>query len=561
MRRADATAHDLALWGGIECSHVRIGETERDQCLESGHKDRPGDLELIAGLGLKTLRYPLLWAHVEGADGRQDFSWHEERFARLRDLGVTPIAGFLHHGSGPGGLDPLHPDFVPRFADFAEAVAERFDWIDDFTPINEPVTTARFAYLYGHWHPHTTEEPLFLRAVVAKIRAVSEAMRRIRRRNPRARLIQTEDVGRIFSVPSLAYQADYENERRFLGFDLLTGRVDRGHPLWRRLLASGVSARDLDALADAPCPPDVIGVDHYLTSDRFLDDDPSRHPGAPVGGNGRARYVDVAAVHLPELREEVGILPRLRDVHARYGLPMAVTEVHNGCTREEQLRWLLDAWRDGRAARAEGLPLLAITSWALMGTWDWNSLMIKRAGFYESGAFDTRCDPPRMTAVGKAVEALARTGDYGHPLLELGGWWRDCDGSRVSGLPHFNVVGEAAEVAEFVGCCRVRRIPVVEGPRRAAAVSGEIRIDPPSRSGWRRLRHRRRDDPNAHSLIVEARTDADFCCVANAFLDLVIDGETGRFRLEDVGPYNQYRVVGLVTDADIALPPPAARRW
>jgi dTDP-4-dehydrorhamnose reductase len=356
MPRADVERSDVEIWGGIECTHVRIGGAERDQCLEGGHRDRPGDLDLIAGLGLRTLRYPLLWATVEKPDGSLDFSWHDAPFKRLRELGVRPVAGFLHHGSGPGGLEPLHPDFVPRFADYAEAAAARFDWIDDFTPINEPVTTARFAYLYGHWHPHKRNERLFLRAVVAKARATQEAMRRIRLRNPRARLIQTEDVGRVFSLPSLAYQADYENERRYLGFDLLAGRVDRNHRFWGRLIAAGAAPRDLAALRDAPCPPDVIGIDYYLTSDRFLDDDLARHPGAPIGGNGRHAYVDVSAAHVMDLHLEVGILARLRETHARYGLPVAVTEVHNGCTREEQLRWLIDVWRAGQAARAEACP-------------------------------------------------------------------------------------------------------------------------------------------------------------------------------------------------------------
>ena len=48
----------LALWGGVECSIVRIGDTWREQLRETGHYDRPSDLDLIAGLGIRTLRYP-----------------------------------------------------------------------------------------------------------------------------------------------------------------------------------------------------------------------------------------------------------------------------------------------------------------------------------------------------------------------------------------------------------------------------------------------------------------------------------------------------------------------
>jgi dTDP-4-dehydrorhamnose reductase len=236
---AAAPAPALEMWGGLECSHVRIQGEDRDQCAESGHWDRPEDLDLIAGLGLAKLRYPLLWARIAQPDGSFDFAPDAARFERLRALGQVPIAGFLHHGWGPGGLHPLDPEFVPAFAAFAGAAAERLDWIEDFTPINEPVTTARFSYLYGHWHPHLCDEAAFLRAVATMAVATSAAMAAIRKRIPQARLIQTEDVGRTFASPGLAHQAEYENLRRFLGFDLATGRVDRAHPFWPRLIAAG----------------------------------------------------------------------------------------------------------------------------------------------------------------------------------------------------------------------------------------------------------------------------------------------------------------------------------
>ena len=56
-------------------------------------------------------------------------------------------------------------------------------------------------------------------------------MQAIRRVNPAAQLVQTEDMGKTFSTPRLQYQADFENERRWLSFDLLCGRVGPDHPL------------------------------------------------------------------------------------------------------------------------------------------------------------------------------------------------------------------------------------------------------------------------------------------------------------------------------------------
>ena len=58
------------------------------------------------------------------------------------------------------------------------------------------------------------------------------AMRAIRVVNSDARLIQTEDLGKTFSSPLLCYQAEFDNCRRWLTWDLLGGRFDSSHALW-----------------------------------------------------------------------------------------------------------------------------------------------------------------------------------------------------------------------------------------------------------------------------------------------------------------------------------------
>ena len=50
----------LELWGGVECSVVRLGSDVRDQVRETGHQNRQDDLNRIAALGIQTLRYPVL---------------------------------------------------------------------------------------------------------------------------------------------------------------------------------------------------------------------------------------------------------------------------------------------------------------------------------------------------------------------------------------------------------------------------------------------------------------------------------------------------------------------
>ena len=117
----------IEIWGGLECTVARIGDDFRDLLAETGHRDRPEDLDAIAALGIRTLRYPVLWEHVApDAPDKTDWGWHDERLARLARLGVTPIVGLLHHGSGPRYTDLLDPRFPELLADYAKKVARRY---------------------------------------------------------------------------------------------------------------------------------------------------------------------------------------------------------------------------------------------------------------------------------------------------------------------------------------------------------------------------------------------------------------------------------------------------
>src|SRR3954466_1472204 len=92
----------VELWAGIECTVNRVGDDYFDQLALNGHDCRVEDLDLFASLGAKAIRYPVLWERTapEGLE-RADWSWPDERLGRLRQLGLRPIVGLLHHGSGP----------------------------------------------------------------------------------------------------------------------------------------------------------------------------------------------------------------------------------------------------------------------------------------------------------------------------------------------------------------------------------------------------------------------------------------------------------------------------
>ncbi|HEY5883575.1 MAG TPA: family 1 glycosylhydrolase, partial [Pyrinomonadaceae bacterium] len=179
--------HGLELWSGVECTVNRVGNDYFDQLERSGHSVRLSDIDRLADLGIAKVRYPLLWERMAPTSLRSiDWSWADERLERLRKRNLTPIVGLVHHGSGPRYTNLLDPSFPEKLAEYAAAVAARYPWVNLYTPINEPLTTARFSCLYGHWYPHATDPLLFARAVVNQMRAIVLAMQAIRKFNPDA---------------------------------------------------------------------------------------------------------------------------------------------------------------------------------------------------------------------------------------------------------------------------------------------------------------------------------------------------------------------------------------
>ncbi|MBD2753077.1 family 1 glycosylhydrolase [Spirosoma validum] len=414
----------IELWGGIECTVNRVGDVYQDQVKRSGHHDRPEDLDHIAELGIRTLRYPVLWErtapdHPDSLDWR----WADDRITQLRDLGIRPIAGLVHHGCGPRYATFDSPAFVPGLAQYARHVAERYPWLVDYTPVNEPLTTARFAGLYGHWYPHGRSDQQFVRLLLRQIQATMAAMAEIRTVQPKARLIQTDDLSYVHSVPGVQYQADFENERRWLTWDLLCGRVTSDHALWDYLRRSGATEAELWAIAEHACPPSLIGVNHYVTSERYLDEQTPDYPGWMQSTNGRQGYVDTEVVRAaPEKRLGIGKL--IEQVWERYGLPIVVTEAHLGDCVDEQKRWLGEIWQQAQAARQDGVDVRAVTVWALFGLYDWHCLLTRQENRYEPGVFNVHSGRVIPTGLDEMIAQLA----HGRPVNELipagEGWWQ-----------------------------------------------------------------------------------------------------------------------------------------
>jgi dTDP-4-dehydrorhamnose reductase len=126
----------LEIWGGLECTLNRVQDSYMDQCRKNGHYERPSDFELFGQIGIKKIRYPCLWETVAKTNRyERDWSLIDQQLNVLKKLDLKPIAGFLHHGSGPAYTSLIDPEFPEMFAEYSGDFAARYPWIDEFTPV------------------------------------------------------------------------------------------------------------------------------------------------------------------------------------------------------------------------------------------------------------------------------------------------------------------------------------------------------------------------------------------------------------------------------------------
>ena len=409
---------EIEVWGGVEYTCNRVRDTCLDQMVFSGHAERATDYELFLKLGIRTLRFGLLW---ERHELDPSWCWEDERLESLQSLGIRPIASLVHHGSGPPHTSLLDPQFPEKLAEYAGNVAERYPWLDAYTPVNEPNTTARFSGLYGLWYPHHLSRASYLRALLNQLKATVLSMKAVRRVRPDAQLIQTDDLGKTTGIDALRPLCELLNLRRWLTFDLLCGRVDFHHPMFAYLRAEGIAEAEIVWFAEHASPPNVIGVNYYLTSDRFLDDRFELYPEDRRSSEGP--FVDVEAVRVCP-NGIAGIETLLGEAWDRYGIPVAITEVHLGCSVEEQIRWLAESWHGIHRARKSGANCVALTAWALLGSYYWNELVTCKNGHYEPGVFDVRSGLPIPTELAQVLAQVAGGLPPRHPALSRQGWWR-----------------------------------------------------------------------------------------------------------------------------------------
>jgi beta-glucosidase len=352
---------------GIECSYPTIsdhrGRTRRVDELETTfhYQHWRDDLRLVHELGISYLRYGPPYYKLHLGHGRYDWSFSDEVFAEMHRLGIEPIADLCHFGVPDWIGDFQNPDWPDLFVQYARAFAQRYPWVRFYTPVNEIFVCAKLSALNGVWNERLQSERAFVTALKHMCRANLLATSAILQLRPDAIIIQSESAEYFHTAcrdEQGQRKADFENQRRFLSFDLLYAHPVRDD-MRQYLREQGMTDAEYDwfmhqDLHPAAAPRIVMGNDYYQRNEQMV------MSGGMIQPTG----------------EVFGWMEITRQYYERYRRPVMHTEtnnIENGA--EFGPRWLWKEFLNVLHLREQGVPVIGFTWYSLQDQVDWDIAM------------------------------------------------------------------------------------------------------------------------------------------------------------------------------------------
>lgn len=397
---------DFLFATGIENSYPVIalpdGRLHRvDEMDLTGHyRHWRTDLQLLDTLGIKVLRYGTPYYQVHAGPGRYDWEFTDQVFDEIRRLGIRPIVDLCHFGV-PDWLESFqNPEFPVFFAEYAQAFAQRFPWIEFYTPVNEMYIAAKFSAQLGLWNERLASDRAFVTATKHLVKANILATEAIASHSPGAKFIQSESSEYFHPVgPEAMKLASHLNQLRFLALDLNYG-FDVCATMYEYLMDNGMTRDEyhffLERNVKALC---IMGNDYYATNEHIVYPDGQTY-----------------------ICEMFGYYVITKQYYDRYRLPVMHTETNNrdaGNAEKDPRRWLEQQWSNLLRLKQDGVPILGFTWYSLLDQVDWDSALAEvnhRVNHY--GLFDL---DRKIRPVGKAYRDLVQAwaGKVGNGLYCL----------------------------------------------------------------------------------------------------------------------------------------------
>lgn len=344
---------------GIENSYPTIqnGRLRVDEMEKCGHYTHwRKDFDLVEELGICYLRYgPPIHRTWLGPD-KYDWEFTDLTFGELGRRNIAPIVDLCHFGVPDWLGNFQNPDFPELFARYARAFAERFPWVQLYTPVNEMFVCATFSALYGWWNEQLSSDQAFVTALKHIVKANVLAMHAINEVRPDALFIQSESSEYFHAEnPAAISHAELMNARRFLSLDLNYGlRVNS--TMYEYLLDNGMTRDEyhffLHKHLRHQC---IMGNDYYRTNEHRVRSDGSTSASGEVFG-----YHVIT-----------------RQYHDRYRLPVMHTETNlaQGPCGDEAVNWLWKEWANVLRVRNDGVPIVGFTWYSLTDQVDWDTAL------------------------------------------------------------------------------------------------------------------------------------------------------------------------------------------
>ncbi len=373
---------------GIENSIPTIhnGKTRVDQMEASDHYRRwREDFELVEDMGIQVLRYGPPIYRTFLAPGKYDWEFSDLTFAELERRDITPIVDLCHFGVPDWLGNFQNPDFAPQFARYAADFAERYPWVQLYTPVNEMFICAAFSARYGWWNEELKTDRAFVTALKNIVKGNVLAMTEILKRRPDAIFIQSESSEYFHAdSPAAIGPAEIMNARRFLSLDLNYGRrVDS--EMYEYLMDNGMTRDEyhffLHQHLKQHC---ILGNDYYMTNEHRVHADGQTESSGEVFG-----YTEIT-----------------RQYYDRYRLPVMHTETNmkEGMRGDEAVQWLWKEWASVLRLRNDGIPTVGFTWYSLTDQVDWDTALREQNGNVNPlGLYDL---DRNIRRVGKAYKQL-----------------------------------------------------------------------------------------------------------------------------------------------------------
>lgn len=370
------------LMAGFECTAALAAGGRRLDLLGATCHDRrtDEDYQLLAEIGIRTVREGLAWSQIDDGSGRYDFSRYTSILAAGQRRQIQQIWD-LNHFDYPADLDPLRPAFVDRFARYAQAAVRQLRQYQAGTlylaPINEISFFAWIGADKGWWAPYLQGRATGFRFKAQLVRAAIAAMEAIWQVDADVRFLQIDPFMRRVARPPAGRTAqrvvrEFNRQIRFEAWDMLAGRA---HP----------------ELGGHPKYLDLMGVNYYIHNQEWV-----------ISHRGRGQRLGYQQMDW-DSPDRVSLALMLQDVYARYRRPLVLTET--GSVGTQRFSWWQRTLAEVDEARQLGIPVLGVCAYPAVDRPDSAGFLLPQSGLWDFRPDDPGCQRLPHTA---SLELLRR---------------------------------------------------------------------------------------------------------------------------------------------------------